>query len=415
MEGNAILFIAILIIASKVISHLFIKINLPPVLGMIIIGLIIGPTGFNLITVPADMNILRFFAEIGVIILLFMAGIETDINEMKKIGKNAFFIALGGVLVPLLMGYGITYLFYANNPDVHRIALMMGLILTATSVSVSVMTLVDMKKMNTVEGKTILGAAIIDDVIGILILTFVLGIMGSGSGAEGGGHSLWLSIGMIVAYIVGAVVIGVFVIPWLLNLASKLKVQKPLIAVAMGIVFIYAWAAQHAEIAAITGAYMAGVFIGQTRFKHKIEEGVNTIGQAMFVSIFFVFIGLETNLRGHMNWSFAIVFTLIAVASKIIGSGLIAKKMGFDWKRSMAIGSGMIPRGEVALVIATLVSGVSAHTAEGVKEAANSARMAILGNEQFTAVVFMVIITALVAPFMLKIFFKDKKKKADNN
>lgn len=408
MHGYAILFIAVLVLASKLISDLFSRINLPPVLGMILIGLAIGPTGFNLVQQEFDMEILKFFSEIGVVLLMFMAGLETDIEEMKKIGKNAFIIALLGVLVPLGMGYGVTYLFYAGEPNIHQVSLILGIILTATSVSVTVITLMDMKKMNTVEGNTILGAAIIDDVIGILLLTFVLGIIGGGSEHVGGESShILISIGMIVGYLVGAILVGVFVIPWLLNLASKLRVEKPLIATALAVILIYAWLAERAEIAAITGAYMAGVFIGQTKFKHKIEEGINTIGHAIFISIFFVFIGLETNLRGNINWAFAIAYSVVAIISKIAGSGVAAKMVGFDWRRSMRIGSGMIPRGEVALVIATMVSKVvsKVHTEE-LSETTET--LQLLNNDHFTAVVFMVIITAVVTPFLLKIFFKEK-------
>lgn len=404
MSSNAILFIAVFVLLSKFISDLCSRIKLPPVLGMILIGLIAGPTGFNLVQSATDMELLKFFSEIGVVILLFMAGIETDLQEMKKVGKNAFFIALAGVLVPLLMGYFLCILFYPDDPDNHLVGLMMGVILTATSVSVTVITLMDMKKLNTVEGTTIMGAAIIDDVIGILLLTFVLGFIGGGSGGEE--THIWTSIGMIVGYIIAAVAVGIFVVPWILNQASKLRVEKPVIAVAFALVLIFAWSAEQAEIAAITGAYLAGVFIGQTRFKHKVEEGMNVIGQAIFVSIFFVFIGLETNLRGQIDWWFAIAFTAVAFISKIIGAGGIARALGFDNRRAMAIGSGMIPRGEVGLVIASMVSGASAVAGEA---AESSSKLAILNNEHFTAVVFMVIVTAFIPPFMLKIFFKDKK------
>jgi Kef-type K+ transport system membrane component KefB len=407
MEGNTLILLAVLIFFSKIISDLFSRINLPPVLGMILIGLLIGPTGFNLIGFGEEFTILGFFAEIGVIILLFLAGLETDIEQMKKIGKNAFFIALGGVIFPLIFGFGITYAFYFNSPDVFSVGLIMGIILTATSVSVTVISLMDMKKLKTVEGNTILGAAIIDDIIGILMLTFVLGIIG---GTETGASlPLWQSILIILGFIVGAVAIGVFVIPWLLNLSEKLRVEKPLIATALAIVFIYSWVAQKAEIAEITGAYMAGVFIGQTRFKHKIEEGISTIGQALFVSIFFVFIGIETNLRGQINWLFALLFSLCAIISKLFGAGVIAKGVGFDWRRSMRIGSGMVPRGEVALVIATIVSGGGAYLESSVAaEGGVSSRMGLLSNEHFSAVVVMVILSAFVTPFLLRLFFREK-------
>ncbi len=385
MEGNALLFLAVFILFSKIVSDLFSRINFPPVLGMILIGLIVGPTGFHLLADEGDIHKLHFFADIGVIMLMFMAGMETNINDMKKIGKNALIIAVAGIIVPFIGGFLLTYYFYHDI----MISVMMGLVLTATSVSVSVMALMDMKKFNTVEGSTILGAAILDDIIGIIILTIVLGMTGRSE------HGVAQSIGMIALYITGATLVGIFVFPWLLKWVENFKSEVPVITTALAMLFIFAWAAEQAEVAGITGAYLAGLSIGQTKFKHRIEEGVNTIGQALFVSLFFVFIGFDTNLRGgNINWLFTILFMVVAVFTKMIGAGLSAKALGFDWRRSMVIGSGMIPRGEVGLVVASLV------TLE---------KGGYLSQEQFSAVVFMVIGTAFVTPFLLKFFFRDKK------
>ena len=387
VEGNALIFLAVLIFFSKLVSDLFTRINLPPVLGMILIGLIIGPTGFDLLTDAHDMEKLYFFAEIGVIILLFMAGMETDLQQMKKIGKNALLIAISGVIVPLILGYGVSYLFLHNQIE----SIMLGVVLTATSVSVTVMTLMDMKKLGTVEGTTIMGAAIIDDVIGIFVLTIVLALTQKGSGGN-----VWGSFLMILLYIGGASLVGIFVFPILLNLVDKLKSEKPVVTTALALLFLFAWAAQKAEIAAITGAYLAGVFVAQTRFKKRVEEGVNLIGQVVFVSLFFVFIGVKTQLRGgNIDWWFSLAYVAVAIVAKIIGAGGMARILGFDWKRSMRIGSGMIPRGEVALVVATLVS-----VSQG----------GSLDDKHFSSVVFMVIISAFVTPFLLKLFFKEKNE-----
>ncbi len=388
MEGNALLFLAIFIFFSKIISDLLSKINFPPVLGMILIGLIVGPTGFRLLTDTGDIHKLHFFADIGVIILMFMAGMETNINDMKKIGKNALIIALAGIILPFIGGYLITFYFYHDT----MMAIMMGLVLTATSVSVSVMALMDMKKFNTVEGNTILGAAILDDIIGIIILTVVLALTGRSE------HGVAQSIGMMALYLGGATLIGFFIFPLLLNWVDKIKSEVPVLTTALAMLFIFAWAAEQAEVAGITGAYLAGLSIGQTKFKHRIEEGVTTIGQALFVSLFFVFIGFDTDLRGgNINWLFTLLFMAVSIVTKLLGAGVAAKGLGFDWRRSMVIGSGMIPRGEVGLVVASLV------TLE---------KGGYLAPEQFSAVVFMVIATAFVTPFLLKMFFKDPKIKS---
>jgi len=383
--SNALILLAIFIFFSKLLTDFFYKINLPPVLGMIIIGLILGPSGFSFIAPEtADYDKLKFFADIGVTILLFMAGLETDLLQMRKVGKNAFTVALAGVFVPLGLGVGVTYLFYHSVMT----SLIMGVILTATSVSITVMTLMDMKKLKTVEGNIILGAAIIDDILGILMLTFLFGFSGA---SEGGVFS---SVVIIFLYIIGAALFGIFLFPGILNFASKMKAERPVVSIALALLFCFAWAAQKAEIAAITGAYLAGLFMGQTPFRHRITEGVSMVGHTVFISLFFIFIGVETNLKvANLNILFTIIILLAAVGGKLLGSGLAAKGVGFGWRRSLSIGAGMIPRGEVALVMASLV--------------ATQMKGAHFTESHFSAVVIMVAVTAVITPFLLKFLFRD--------
>ncbi len=388
MVNNTLMLLAAFILFSKLLTDFFYKINLPPVLGMILIGLIIGPTGFNFIAQGTDDYFkLKFFADIGVTILLFMAGLETDLAQMKKVGRNAFLVALAGVFIPLSLGFGVTYIFYSNPV----VSIVMGIILTATSVSITVMTLMDLKKLKTIEGNIILGAAIIDDVLGILILTFVFGFLGKGQ------MPVFAGLMVIVAYIVGAGLLGVFVFPLILNFANKLKAEMPVVSIALALLFFFAWAAQKAEIAAITGAYLAGLFMGQTVFKHRISEGVSMVGHTIFISIFFIFIGVETNLRvAEINYPFTALIIVAAISGKLLGAGFSARSLGFGWRRAFGIGSGMIPRGEVALVIASIAM-------EGLKDRGFT-------ETHFSAVVVMVAVTALIAPFLLKYFFREEKK-----
>ena len=385
MVSNALILLAAFIFFSKLLTDFFYKINLPPVLGMIIIGLILGPSGFAFI-VPetADYEKLKFFADIGVTILLFMAGLETDLRQMRLVGKNAFIVALAGVFIPLSMGFGVTYLFYSSVTT----SLIMGIILTATSVSITVMTLMDMQKLKTVEGNIILGAAIIDDILGILMLTFMFGFMGESQGG------VFSAILVIVLYIAGAALLGVFLFPLILNFANKMKAEMPVVSIALALLFCFAWAAQKAEIAAITGAYLAGLFMGQTPFRHRINEGVSMVGHTVFISLFFIFIGVETNLRvTKLHVTYTILIILVAIAGKLLGAGSAARAIGFGWRRSLTIGAGMIPRGEVALVMASLI--------------ATEMKGAAFNETQFSAVVIMVTVTALVTPFMLKYIFRD--------
>ncbi|KQC12227.1 MAG: hypothetical protein APR63_03090 [Desulfuromonas sp. SDB] len=382
-EENILIFIALIIILAKILADLFIRVGLPPVLAMILIGILFGPTGFNLIRTPHDHLIIHFLAKVGVILLLFMAGLDTDLSRMKKMGGNTFMIALGGVILPFIAGFGISYLFFKSV----NVALVFGLILTATSVSVSVMALMDLKKLDSVEGNTILGAAIIDDIIGIVMLTFLFSILGLKQ------QSLVLSLGKIVGFLVISFAVGIFLIPQILKYARLLKVEKAVVTIVLGVMFAFAWAAEYAEIAAITGAYLTGMFVGRTKLKKRIEGEVLTLGHSLFIALFFVSIGLETNLRlSSKDIIFAGAITIVAVLGKLFGSGLIAWWRGFSWNRSMVIGSGMIPRGEVALIIATI--------------AASPKHGGLINLDYLSAVVFMVIISAFVTPFLLKYFFK---------
>lgn len=385
MHENIFIILAVIIILAKVLSDLFIRINIPPVLAMIVIGLVMGPTGFNLIKSQEDMHIVHFCSKLGVIILLFMAGLDTDIEKMKRIGGNTLIIALGGMVLPFMLGFSITYIFFSSV----KTALIFGTILTATSVSITVMTLMDLKKLKTVEGNTILGAAIIDDILGILLLTFIFSFLGVGD------KSSLMSVIYIFAYLIGAIIIGFIFIPFIMTWSSKLKTEKTLIAVSLSLLLFFAWSAEMVEIAAITGAYLAGLFIGRTRFKHKIGQDMLVLGHSFFISVFFVSIGLITKLQiSQKVIIFAVIFSIVAILGKLFGSGLLAKIVGFNWKRSFAIGSGMIPRGEVALIIASI--------------AASPLRGELIESDQFSAVVFMVLITAFVTPFLLKYFFRGK-------
>ena len=242
--------------------------------------------------------------------------------------------------------------------------------------------------MDSVEGNTILGAAIIDDIIGIVMLTFMFSILGLKQ------QSLVLSLGKIIGFLVISFAVGIFIIPWILKYARLLKVEKAVVTIVLGVMFAFAWAAEYAEIAAITGAYLTGMFVGRTKLKKRIEGEVLTLGHSLFIAMFFVSIGLETNLRlSSKDMIFAGAITIVAVLGKLFGSGLIAWWRGFSWNRSMVIGSGMIPRGEVALIIATI--------------AASPKHGGLINLDYLSSVVFMVIISAFVTPFLLKYFFKS--------
>ena len=257
----------------------------------------------------------------------------------------------------------------------------------ATSVSVTVMTLIDLKQLHSSEGTTILGAAIIDDVIGILMLTFVFGL-------HGGENNILFSMGKILAYFVLSSLVGFFLFRPIIRFTKRLNVESGVVTIALALCFFFAWAAEKAGMAEITGAYIAGLFIGQTRFKRTVSEGVETLGQSFFVAIFFINIGLETHLENISgNPLFIILIILFAIIGKIFGSGLGAKAGGFSLEQSTRIGVGMVPRGEVALIISAM-----------------ALTRGIFTQTEYSTTVLIVILSAILTPPLLKLTFREKKE-----
>ena len=378
VNQHFLLHLALILIFAKIASSISIKLKMPPVLGMLIIGIILGPSFLDI--VKTDI-VISYLAKIGVIMLLFSAGLETDIRKMKNQGKISFLTALGGVLTPFLFGYFTALLFGKNSYT----AILIGTVLTATSVSVSVMTLLEMKRLHSPEGTSILEAAIIDDIIGILLLTFVFGLHSNNT------NIAW-SIEKIFIFFTLTFLIGFFLIKPVLFYSKKLNIDYSVLSIALAICFFFAWGAKISGVAEVTGAYFAGLFIGQTDSKRTVMEGIETLGHSFFVSLFFINIGLETHfeyISGNPWFIVSIIF--LAILGKVLGAGFGAKLGGFTRVEALRTGIGMIPRGEVALIISSMA------LAKG-----------IFSQTEFSTVVLLVVVSAIVTPFLLKLSFKEK-------
>ncbi len=373
-----LLHLAVIIILSKFASALGYKFRQPPVLGMLLLGLILGPSGLSLI--QADI-VLQTLAKIGVIILLFMAGLQTDVLQMRRVGKSSFLTASSGVLIPFLSGFGLSLAFDDNLTK----GLIVGTILTATSVSVTVMTLMDMKRLKSDEGMVILGAAVLDDLIAIILLTFILGF-------ARGSSNFWLPLSKMVIFFLLSLSVGFFLFGRIMRLAERLHASQGVVAIALSIAFFYSWSAEYGGVAHITGAYIAGLLLGRTVMKRRILAGMETLGQSLFIAIFFVEIGLEAQLRS-LNGEYLFIFFLIFVAifGKIAGCGLGGRISGLKPIGALRVGIGMLPRGEVALVIASI--GITNN---------------LIGQSELSGTVLMVVITAILTPILLKLAFKGE-------
>ncbi|HEX9746004.1 MAG TPA: cation:proton antiporter [bacterium] len=362
-------------------------------------------------------DFIKVLAEIGVLFLMFMAGIETDLATMKRVGKVALGAAAGGVIAPFILGFGVTVLMIPQF-GIYT-AIFTGTILCATSVSISAQTLKELGALNSKEGTTILGAAVIDDVLGIILLSLVIAFNPS-SGGNGNAFpkmyetlTLWINsttglegtpasvVGIvlllisIVLFFVMFYAFGSMYFQKMLTWAERLPISEPRLAISIALGLLFAWAAEYiGAVAAITGTYLAGVLIGQTSHRHDIEHRLGILTYSFFVPIFFINIGLEANARqlGGDMLPFTIVICVVAILAKIVGSLVGAKATGFNFMESLRVGTGMVSRGEVGLIVASV--GLSA---------------GIIGQEEFSVMIVMVLVTTLVTPIMLRFVFPRKE------
>lgn len=378
-EYKFLLDIAIILAMTKSFSLVSKKFNMPPVVGALIAGIILGPVVLNVVS-PSD-SVLNL-AEVGVVVLMFQAGLETDIDELKKSGIPAFVIALCGVLIPLIMG-AVLSVIYGNNI---MESIFIGVILTATSVSITVEALQDMGHLKGRVGTAILGAAIIDDILGIVLLS----IMTSLGGASGFHIQAILKIltqmaAFFAISIIGGVGIKKF-FEWLSTYKNP-EIERHRRRVP---VFALAFLAEVFGIADITGAYLAGIILCRLPERFYIYNKIEILSYMLITPVFFASIGLNVNIHGMTQTLiiFTIILCVIAVISKIAGCGFGALLCKYTKRESVQIGAGMVCRGEVALIVAQ--KGIS---------------VGLLSEVFFAPVVIMVLVTTLLSPIILKMLF----------
>jgi Kef-type K+ transport system membrane component KefB len=407
-----LLFLTLVTLVSKGAGHLSTRFGQPAVLGEILAGLLLGPSLLNVLgwgvfraspgagMHPVDLSsIVQVLAEIGVILLMFVAGIETDLKEMRRVGKVAFWAGFGGVVLPLAGGAAAAHLFGYGWGE----GFFMGAVLTATSVSISAQTLIELKSLRSKEGSTILGAAVIDDVMGIIVLSLVVAFVGKGTAAGGaaaaagpaassagpGWTIAWVCLKMTLFFVLGWGLGRRFLQP-VTAAVARLGVSEPVMALVVVVAFLYAWAAEVlGGVAAITGSYMAGVLFAQTSFKERIDRGIHPLTYSFFVPVFFINIGLRADIRQIAHLAGMTAFILVvAILGKVIGCGALAWIAGFSRRESLRVGVGMISRGEVGLIVAGY------GLAHG-----------LIGRDVFSVMILMVLITTMITPVWLRLVF----------
>lgn len=383
--------LAIILFSAKFFGVVARKCKAPQVVGQIIAGLLIGPCLLGWIN---QTDFIAKLAEIGVIILMFEVGLESDLKELMKTGPIALLIACAGVFVPLVLGTLLYMGFYGTAPwgsDNFYKAVFIGTIMTATSVSITVASLQELGKIKSKVGTTIVSAAIIDDVIGILVLTFVIGFKNPDSKPS-------MVILQTIAFFAVAVVGGYIVYKVFLTLDKRYPHTRRIPIVSLAFCFALSYVAEkYFGIADITGAYIAGIVLCSLSDNEYIERKSDVISYMFFGPIFFANIGLKTSFNA-MNgklFAFCICFVLVALGAKIIGCGLVSKVCKYNWSDSLKIGVGMMTRGEVALIVAQ--KGLAA---------------GLLTADYFTAVILLILVSSIATPIILKFLYAHDEKKS---
>lgn len=390
------LFIAVLILFAKTMAHMGARFSLPLVLGELAAGVVLGPTLLNVwhfswfsapnastVSLPAVFQVL---AQLGVVVLMFLAGLETDVALMRASIAPAFWAAAGGVFLPMAGGALVSRIVGLGWTE----AIFVGTILTATSVTITAQTLINLNQLRSKAGSTILGAAVIDDVLGLIVLSFVITMAPRAAHLSSGWAGAALPIARMALFLVLAFALGPLLMRFVLSRTEASSGHHAGSAAALALAFLFAFFAVYlGGMAAITGSYLAGVFAAGAPSRENIVATVRSMCNAFFGPVFFVSIGLQINaweLGGHFRFFF--VLLLVAIAGKIIGCAAGALATGFSARNSIVVGVGMIPRGEVGLITASL--GFAAQ---------------LVSRAMYVQVVVLVLATTLITPALLRLVF----------
>lgn len=377
--------IALILVSTKVCGLITRRFQMPQVVGALLAGLLLGPAVFGLL--PSDSEMIKQLAELGVIVIMFSAGMETDIRDLKNAGKSGFLVAMLGVLVPLLGGAGLAAWLAPTENMLQNFFI--GTVLTATSVSITVEALREMGRLQSRVGNTILAAAIIDDILGIIALTIMTSL-------GGGGESIAVVLLKIVLFLVVCCfvyVVGLKVLDWYIERAGRRDLRRFPIA-AFVVCLMMAWIAEHFfGVADITGAFAAGLMIGATKKAGYIASKFEPVQYLFLAPVFFASIGMTVVLPAMSTQIviFSVLLVVVAVLSKWLGCGVGAKMCGFTTRECNRIGLGMVCRGEVALIVAN-----------------KGAEVGLMPDALFAPVIIMVIISTILTPILLKLAYRGE-------
>ena len=378
MEFIAVL--AGLLLATQIVAHLCRRVEIPEVIGQILVGIIAGPAVLDWVHLNSMMN---EFQEIGVIILMFIAGLESDLSLLRKYLKPAVVVALLGVIVPIVIMGPVSYMFGFTKLE----SLFIGVIFATTSVSISVAVLREFNRLDSREGATVLGAAVADDIIGVILLSVMISVInGSSNSGHGNGQPLGIVLLMQLVFFGGTYLLIRWLAPYLIHMSDRLLTVASTSVMAMIICLGMAAIADYVGLSGAVGSFFAGIAVANTKHKEVVDRSFIPIGYAMFIPLFFVSVGLNMRFDNiGESFVFVIVMTILTCLTKLLGCGAGAKLSGFSMPSSYVVGSGMVARGEMGLITAQI--GYEAH---------------LLSPMYYSDVITVIIIATVLAPFILK-------------
>lgn len=382
--------LTLILLATTVVGHYCTRIGIPAVIGQLLVGVIVGPAMLGWLSLT---HLLESFAEIGVIILMFIAGLESDLQLLKRYLKPSVLVALLGVLIPVAGVYLVGMVYQLNTVE----SLFISVIFAATSVSISVEVLKEMNALNSREGTTILGAAVVDDVLAVIILSVLISTTGTAVGTTAASSNLLLTTLEQLVYFAAIYFVVRWLAPYMVQIGQRLMIPMGSTLMAIILCFGMAYVAELVGLSDVVGAFFAGIAISQTSAKETVDHHIEPVGYALFIPVFFVSIGLNMSFTGlGKQLGFIAVLTVVAVLSKQLGAGAGAKLAGFTGASSLAVGAGMVSRGEMALIIAQI--GYQAK---------------LMSASRYSAIVAAIILATLLAPFLLRWTMDRVRKTAE--
>lgn len=378
--------LCLILITTKLAGSYCNHIKIPSVIGELLVGIILGPAVLSILH-PSEF--ISYFAEIGVVFLMFIAGMESDFSLLKKYWKPGLSVALFGIIFPLVFCYLVAIAFDLGVET----AVFLGVLFSATSVSISVEVLKELKHLETKEGATILVAAVADDIMVVLLVSIMVTLFHDSTDVTTN-HSILLTIVKKIAFFAIVYSLSKWIVPRLLSFSTRMLAIESEASMAIIICLGYAYLADTLGMGSIIGAFFAGIALSQTEYKHKLEEKIEPISYAAFIPVFFVSIGLNMNFDSFTEqWLLITTLVTVATLTKLLGGAMGAKITNFSWQSSFVIGSGMVSRGEMALIIAAL-----------------GLELGLLPATYYSSIIMVIILTTILAPFLLKYTITKQEK-----